>query len=178
MNKQMVAKVLAQRGIEYASLKRPQQTFVAVLTFTDLAQREAAQAKLKGMMCKGRELRAVVAAAQDWGSRQRRGEFEGGNRGDGEGGGKRQRTEKDAPAAPPKSVDEVVTPLLHLPYAQQLAQKEAEMREQCVQRMFHDVKAAYHHRRRKMAKEKGQGGGQAAGAAGAVCVLVVFGSLF
>jgi hypothetical protein len=177
MNRAQVAKFLAQAGVEYAALKRPQNTFVAVLTFTDVAQREAAHGALQGMACKGRELRCTVAAAQDWGSRQQQHQREREQRGGGEGGeGKRQRQRGEGEGGgkqqQEKTLAEVVTPLGHMPYAEQLAKKEGEMRTGCVQKMFRGLKAAYHDKRKLLVKAHEKGEAAVRACVGAWCACV------
>lgn len=155
MGKEQVSKLLVKHGVEYESLKRPMKTFVAVLRFSSLAQRDAAQEKLKGIVCpRGRALRSKVAEVQDWGNRQRQHQERQQQGGQGQGGGGGERAQEPRPR---KTLDETVSPLLGLPYPEQLARKEGEMRDGCVKRMFRDLRTAYHDKRKRMAKARDKG---------------------
>lgn len=83
----------------------------------------------------------------------------GGGRGEGEPGSKRAKAEEGGQQQPKKkkTLLEVVIPLHKVPYEQQLKQKQGEIRSQCVEKLFREIKHAYR-QRIKQRQQSGEGG--------------------
>ncbi|GAB5031200.1 23s rrna (uracil-5-)-methyltransferase [Nannochloropsis oceanica] len=188
MNAKEVTKIMKHANIEYESLKRPMSTTVAILRFNSVAQRDKAAADLVGVNVKGRAVRTMVPVDEDRrifnkqgqdrrgakrgvgheGGRDDRGEkrARGGGAEDGDGGrgggggGGSGGDEDEGHVEIVKTLAEVVTPLLSLPYAEQLRQKEKDIALDCVGKMFREIKKSYEQKNKqlKRAHQLGEGG--------------------
>jgi len=172
MNAKEVTKILAQGKIDYESLKRAVSTTVAVLRFASVEQREKAATDLVKICVKGRPLRTMVPKPEErrifhqqdheqCGSKRkgklnapREPDGKRGREGSVEGGGDTLMEESV------KTLADVVTPFLSLPYMEQLQQKERDIAVECVQKTFREIKKSYADKNKqlKRAYQHGEGG--------------------
>lgn len=109
----------------------------------------------------GKQLRAYIANSSthrdrpyhDGGGDNRGGKrFKSGNEGKGGAGGDADEAEGDeeggggAAPAQPKTLNEAVTPLLHLPYEEQTRRKQEDMMNLCITKMFKEIRKTFHQR--------------------------------
>eukprot|EP00624_Nannochloropsis_granulata_P002475 evm.model.NODE_22511_length_10312_cov_32.033165.3 len=193
MNAKEVTKIMKHANIEYESLKRPISTIVAILRFNSVAQRDKAAADLVGVHVKGRPVRTMVPVdedrrifnrqGQEWrgakrgaeheGERDDRGEKrawrEGAEDGEGGRGGGGDGEEGEGHVEKVKTLAEVVAPLLSLPYAEQLRQKEKEIAVECVGKMFREIKKSYKHKNKQLRRAHQLGESGSSNASRHVC---------
>ena len=133
--------------IEYDGLKRKHNTYAAILRFHTMERLQKAKILVETITVKGKQLRGSIPRDdRPNGGDQRSGKRQktwNGN--DQKGGG------DGAPSAtaPQKTLNEAVTPLLHLPYEEQLRRKQQDMVNLCIGKMYREVKEMFFKRNRQ-----------------------------
>jgi len=158
--KKSLEKEFAKQGIaNVISMKKAPGVLWAVVGFADIPSRDAAIPMINAMTMDGHKLKAAVHAPPRFEARSERNNNDKKRGADAAGLSNDQGASEeasDAAAVPMKDINDVVTPLRHTPYAEQLATKQQSIERDCVLKAARRLQKLFIKRQKELKAPQGQ----------------------